>query len=106
MQNIRQRSILHLNLHREFFAAIADRTKRIEYRKRSPYWKTGKTFDIFAVIAIPGHEVKETGKGGVRVANPKNLPDVLKGYGKTVLSAEDIKTIRLLLADKCRDVEY
>ena len=32
-------SILHLNLHREFFAAIAAKTKRIEYRAQTPYWK-------------------------------------------------------------------
>jgi len=32
--------ILHLNLHREYFAAIANKTKRIEYRSRTPYWKT------------------------------------------------------------------
>ena len=31
--------ILHLNLHREFFDAIAHKRKRIEYRKRSPYWR-------------------------------------------------------------------
>ena len=27
--------ILHLNLHREFFAAIANKQKRIEYRRQS-----------------------------------------------------------------------
>ena len=32
-------NILHLNLHREYFAAIVDGAKRIEYRKRSLYWK-------------------------------------------------------------------
>jgi hypothetical protein len=32
--------ILHLNLHREWFAAIAAKTKRMEYRRRTPYWKT------------------------------------------------------------------
>jgi hypothetical protein len=32
--------ILHLNLHREWFAAIASKTKRIEYRRRTPFWKT------------------------------------------------------------------
>jgi hypothetical protein len=31
--------ILHLNLHREFFDAIARKQKRIEYRKQSPYWR-------------------------------------------------------------------
>ena len=31
--------ILHLNLHRKFFNAIASRQKRIEYRKQSPYWR-------------------------------------------------------------------
>ena len=33
-------SVLHLNLHREWFAAIAAKTKCIEYRRRSAYWKT------------------------------------------------------------------
>lgn len=32
-------SILHLNLHREFFAAIAAKKKRVEYRNRTRYWK-------------------------------------------------------------------
>ena len=31
--------ILHLNLHREFFAAIATKQKRIEYRRQSRYWR-------------------------------------------------------------------
>jgi hypothetical protein len=31
--------ILHLNLHREFFAEIAIKKKRIEYREQSPYWR-------------------------------------------------------------------
>jgi len=34
-----KRAILHLNLHREFFAKIAAGTKRTEYRERTPYWK-------------------------------------------------------------------
>lgn len=32
-------AILHLNLHREFFAQIAVGTKRVEYRSQTPYWK-------------------------------------------------------------------
>jgi len=32
--------ILHLNLHREFFTAIAARTKRTEYRQRTAHWKS------------------------------------------------------------------
>jgi hypothetical protein len=42
-------AILHLNLHREFFAAVAAKTKRIEYRKQTPYWKTrleGRKYDF------------------------------------------------------------
>ena len=31
--------ILHLNLHREFFDAIARKRKRIEYRKQSSHWR-------------------------------------------------------------------
>lgn len=41
--------ILHLNLHREFFAQIAARTKRIEYRQRTPYWRwrlEGRHYDV------------------------------------------------------------
>lgn len=32
-------AVLHLNLHRQYFAAIVAKTKRVEYRRRSPYWK-------------------------------------------------------------------
>ena len=32
-------AVLHLNLRREWFAAIAAKTKRTEYRRRTPYWK-------------------------------------------------------------------
>jgi hypothetical protein len=32
-------AILHLNLHREWFAAVASRKKRIEYRKQTPHWR-------------------------------------------------------------------
>jgi len=41
-------SILHLNLHREFFAQIAAGTKRIEYRDQTPYWRQrleGRQYD-------------------------------------------------------------
>jgi hypothetical protein len=31
-------AILHLNLHRDFFAEIAAGEKRTEYRERTPYW--------------------------------------------------------------------
>jgi ASC-1-like (ASCH) protein len=33
-------SFLHLNLRREWFAAIASNRKKIEYRDRTAYWKT------------------------------------------------------------------
>jgi hypothetical protein len=42
-------SVLHLNLHREFFAAIARKAKHIEYRKQSPYWRKrleGRKYDV------------------------------------------------------------
>ncbi len=46
---IRIKSILYLNLRREFFAAIAARSKRIEYREQTPYWKKrleGRHYDL------------------------------------------------------------
>lgn len=42
-------NILHLNLHREYFAQIAAGTKRIEYREQTPYWKRrleGRQYDV------------------------------------------------------------
>ena len=41
--------ILHLNLVRKYFAEIAAGTKRIEYRKRTAYWKVrleGRQYDV------------------------------------------------------------
>ncbi len=40
---------LHLNLRREFFATIAAKQKRIEYRAQTPYWKKrleGRQYDL------------------------------------------------------------
>ena len=40
---------LHLYLHREWFAAIAAKTKRIEYRAQTPYWRQrleGRKYDV------------------------------------------------------------
>ncbi len=42
-------NVLHLNLHREYFAAIVAGTKRIEYRDRTPYWQRrleGRKYDV------------------------------------------------------------
>jgi len=42
------RNILHLNLRREFFAAIAAATKKKEFRRYTPYWRTrleGREYD-------------------------------------------------------------
>jgi hypothetical protein len=41
--------ILHLNLHREFFAQIVAGTKRTEYRSRTTYWcrrLEGRHYDV------------------------------------------------------------
>jgi hypothetical protein len=68
--------------------------------------KTGKVFQVSAVVAIPGYFVIERKLGAVRVANPKNLPDVLTGRGNVVLSPSEIDLIRRQVEDKCRDVRY
>jgi hypothetical protein len=42
-------TVLHLNLHREWFAAVANKTKRIEYRQRTPHWRSrleGRKYDV------------------------------------------------------------
>jgi hypothetical protein len=33
------RPVLHLTLHREFFDAIAEGSKKTEYRDNTPYWR-------------------------------------------------------------------
>jgi hypothetical protein len=41
--------LLHLNLRREYFAQIAAKTKRIEYRDQTPYWRKrleGREYDV------------------------------------------------------------
>lgn len=41
-------TVLHLNLHREFFAQIAAKTKHIEYRDQTSYWRKrleGRKYD-------------------------------------------------------------
>ena len=43
-----QPEVLHLNLRQEFFAAIAVKKKRIEYRQQSPHWRKrleGRAYD-------------------------------------------------------------
>lgn len=50
MKNSEAAAILHLNLHREFFAQIAAKTKRIEYRERTPYWQKRLEGREYAVI--------------------------------------------------------
>jgi hypothetical protein len=45
---IQEPSILHLTLHREWFAKIADGTKREEYRDITTYWQkrlSGRSYD-------------------------------------------------------------
>jgi hypothetical protein len=34
------RPVLHLTLHREFFDAIAEGSKKTEYRDNTPYWRS------------------------------------------------------------------
>lgn len=42
--------ILHLNLHREYFAQIIAGTKRVEYRRQAPHWKRRLEGRTYAVI--------------------------------------------------------
>jgi hypothetical protein len=52
--------VLHLNLERRFFDAIAAGTKPFEYRKATPYWKkriVGKDFDeIHLMLGYPSRD--------------------------------------------------
>lgn len=69
-------AILHLNLHREFSAQIAAKTKRIEYRDQTSYWRKrleGRKFDVIQfrngyaanapVMAVEFRGLRRYGKG-------------------------------------------
>lgn len=66
---------------------------------------TGKSIVAKPVLALPGWFVTTKALGPVSVQNAKNLPSCIRGKGKPVLSADDIKLIRLQLDNRCRDVE-
>jgi hypothetical protein len=46
------KSILHLTLYRQYFAEIVEGTKKIEYRKCSPFWRSrlqGRKYDLIQI---------------------------------------------------------
>jgi hypothetical protein len=48
MPKLTDRRVLSLNLMREYFDAIADGTKKTEFREYKPYWRTrleGREYD-------------------------------------------------------------
>jgi len=36
---VKEKHILHLTLHRRYFAEIANGIKKIEFREKKPYWR-------------------------------------------------------------------
>jgi hypothetical protein len=57
-----EQRILHLNLVREFFVAVANGTKTEEYRDRTDYWRTrleGREYDILRFRNGYGPDVPE-----------------------------------------------
>jgi hypothetical protein len=51
--------ILHLNLHREFFDAIACKRKLIEYRKQSSYWRKRLEDRTYAAVLFRNGYAKD-----------------------------------------------
>jgi hypothetical protein len=54
--------ILHLTLKRKYFAQIANKQKRTEFRKRKPYWRKrleGRKFDAILFRNRYGKNVPE-----------------------------------------------
>ena len=49
LELMEEEEVLHLNLYRKYFDAIANGTKTIEYRDKTDYWKRrieGREYDI------------------------------------------------------------
>jgi hypothetical protein len=47
-----KKSVLHLNLKREYFAEIASKKKRTEFRAYTPYWKSRLASRDYDVICF------------------------------------------------------
>jgi hypothetical protein len=81
--------VLHLNLVRECFDAVANGTKTEEYRDRTDYWKTrlkGREYDIIRFRNGYGPDVPEMDvewKGVEKVVR-KGLPQYAIRLGKIV----------------------
>jgi hypothetical protein len=58
-------AILHLNLRRKWFAKIAKKTKRVEYRKYTPYWRRRIENRDYDVIHFRNGYATNDGSAGV-----------------------------------------
>ena len=88
-------SILHLNLHREFFAQIAAGKKRIEYRSRTPYWRRrleGRRYDVIQF------------RNGYATKAPEMLEEFfgVRKYGKGRSGSYAIRLGRILMIKRWR----
>ena len=79
------KEILHLNLHRKFFAQIAAGTKRIEYRDRTDYWKRRLEERHYDVIQF---------RNGYATSAPEMQVEFL-GVRRTTRRGEPVYAIRL-----------
>lgn len=84
-----EQRILHLNLVREFFDAVANGTKTEEYRDRTDFWKTrleGREYDIIRFRNGYGPDVPEMDVEwkGVEKVTRKGLPQYVIKLGKIV----------------------
>ena len=67
--------VLHLNLHREFFSAIANKQKKIEYRRQSLHWRRRLEGRKYSVVRF---------RNGYRKDAPEMLVEFrgLRRYGR------------------------
>lgn len=66
---------------------------------------TGLNVPVRPVLSLPGWYVRESPSRTIRAANPNYLPDVIRGKGEVVLTAQQIDLISRQLDQRCRDVE-
>ena len=68
---------LDLNLHREFLAQITARTKRMEYRRRTPYWRRwleGRRYDAIQFCIGYATRAPEVLKNGSVLGIDRSAP--------------------------------
>ena len=85
--------------------AIAQVIGEGDWLEKWIFAQTGMKVTVKRVFTLPGWFVRESPSAALRVVNPKFLPDAIRGFGETTLTAPQIDLIARQIEIRCRDVD-